>query len=105
MLSQNLWDRLAPGTRCLTLASGETQTNPGQEQTLVQSLVGVTVESAPKSRGRTLLASEHQGDGEMCVKRLGFRQCWLLLLHLMRDLGAGRIYLSVRLLALRQGLV
>lgn len=77
----------------------------GLEQTLVQSLVGVTVESAPKSRGRFWPLNSTQRERDVSQEALGFRQCWLLPLHLMHDLGAGRIYLSVCLLALRQGLV
>lgn len=47
-------DRLAAGARGLMLVSGETQMNRVQEQTvqsLVQSLVDMTVESDPKSQG------------------------------------------------------
>lgn len=39
------------GKVCDADFQGETQMSPGHEQTLVQSLVGVTVESAPSSRG------------------------------------------------------
>lgn len=55
----------------------------------------MTLKSALKSLGHFWPLNNREGERDVSQEALELRQCWVLLLRLMYDLGSGFIYLSI----------